>query len=148
VTTLYSTLLHTHTHTRTRARARTRTRTRTHTHTHTQCLSLSLVSTVTCSLLLLCNWFQRRTFRFLSVSELSLASATSFLQQQLTTTEPQQFSNSLTHQPTSSLHSTNSLTAWTNSLTVLHGPQKEHRPSLLLFNCCLRYMFVCEAVTQ
>jgi hypothetical protein len=37
--------------------------------------------------------FQRRTFPFLWVSELFSASATSFLQQQLTTTELQQVSN-------------------------------------------------------
>jgi hypothetical protein len=43
---------------------------------------------------------------FLLVPELSVASAASFSQQQLTTTEPQQFSNSLTnsvtHQQTNS----------------------------------------------
>jgi hypothetical protein len=46
--------------------------------------------------------FQRRTFPFLGVPELCPDSATSFSQQQLTTTKPQQFSNSLTNQ----LHST------------------------------------------
>jgi hypothetical protein len=71
VTTLYSTLLHTH----------------------------SLVSTVTSSLPLLGSSFQRRTFVFLWFPELSPTSATRFSQQQLTATEPQQSSNSLTHQP-------------------------------------------------
>jgi hypothetical protein len=45
------------------------------------------------SLLLLGSNFQWRTFPFLWVPELSLASATSFSQQQLTTTELQQFSH-------------------------------------------------------
>jgi hypothetical protein len=41
--------------------------------------------------------FQRRTLSFLYVPELSPASATIFSQQQLTRTEPQQFSHSPTH---------------------------------------------------
>jgi hypothetical protein len=56
-----------------------------HTQTHT------LVSTVTSSLPLLCSGFQRRTFPFLWVPERFPASATSFSQQQLTTTELQHF---------------------------------------------------------
>jgi hypothetical protein len=52
------------------------------------------------SLPLLGSNFQWRMFPFLWVPELLLASAISFSQQQLTTTELQQFSNSLTHQPT------------------------------------------------
>jgi hypothetical protein len=52
-----------------------------------------LVSTVTPSVSLLGNGFQRRTFPFLWVPELPSASATSFSQQQLTMTEPQQFSD-------------------------------------------------------
>jgi hypothetical protein len=50
----------------------------------------TLVSTVTP---LLGSGFQRRAFPLLWVPELSPASATSFSQQQLTTTEPQQFSH-------------------------------------------------------
>jgi hypothetical protein len=57
----------------------------------------TLVPTVTSSLPLLCSGFQRRTFLFLWVPELSTASATSFKQQQLTTTERQRSSNWLTH---------------------------------------------------
>jgi hypothetical protein len=53
---------------------------------------------VTSSLPLLGGGFQRRMFPLLWVPELSPASATSFSQQQLTTTELQQFSNSLTNQ--------------------------------------------------
>jgi hypothetical protein len=49
--------------------------------------------TVTSSLSLLGSDFQLRTFLYLWVLELSPASATSFSQQQLTTTELQQFSN-------------------------------------------------------
>jgi hypothetical protein len=56
----------------------------------------TLMSTVTSSLLLLGSGFQRRTFPFLWVPELSPASATSFSHQQLTTTEPQRLSISLT----------------------------------------------------
>jgi hypothetical protein len=52
-----------------------------------------LVSTVTSSLPLLGRGFQQWTFRFLWIPKLSLASATSFWQQQLTVTEPQKFSN-------------------------------------------------------
>jgi hypothetical protein len=66
VTTLYSSLLHTHTHT----------------HTHT------LVFTVKSSLRLLGSGFQREAFPFLCVPELSLTSATSLSQQQLTMTKP------------------------------------------------------------
>jgi hypothetical protein len=58
-----------------------------HTHTHT------LVSTVTSSLSLFSSGFQRRTFPSLSFQERSPVSVTSFEQQQLTTTEPQQFYN-------------------------------------------------------
>jgi hypothetical protein len=58
-----------------------------YTHIHT------LVFTVTYSLPFLGSGFQPRTFPFLWVPELSSSSATSFYQQQLTTTEPQQFSN-------------------------------------------------------
>jgi hypothetical protein len=56
--------------------------THTHTHTHTS------VSTVTSSLPLLGSGFQRRNLLFLWVPGLSPASATSFLQQQNTRTEP------------------------------------------------------------
>jgi hypothetical protein len=52
-----------------------------------------LVSTVKSSLPLLGSGLQRRTFPFLFVPKLSPASATSFSQQQLTTTELQQPSN-------------------------------------------------------
>jgi hypothetical protein len=62
------------------------------------------VSTVPCSIPFLGSGFQQRTFPFLSVPELSPASATSFSQQQLTTTEPQRLSNSL-----SPLHSESKL---------------------------------------
>jgi hypothetical protein len=51
------------------------------------------ISTVTTSLPLLGGSFQRWTSPFLWVPELSPVSATSFSQQQLTTTEPMQFSN-------------------------------------------------------
>jgi hypothetical protein len=44
------------------------------------------------SLLLLGSGFQQWMFPFLWVPELFMASATSFKQQQLTMTEPQQFS--------------------------------------------------------
>jgi hypothetical protein len=54
---------------------------------------------------LLRSAFQRRTFPFLWFPELSPASITSLSQRQLTTTEPQQSSNSLTHTLTNSLHS-------------------------------------------
>jgi hypothetical protein len=61
----------------------------------------TLVSTVTSSLSLLGSGFKQRTFPFLWVRELSPASATSFSQQQLTTTEPGSYlTSSLTHQPT------------------------------------------------
>jgi hypothetical protein len=76
MTTLYSTLLHTHT------------------HTH------ALVFTVISSLPLLGSSFQWWTFPFLWVPKLSLASATSFSQQQLTTTGLQFSTNKLIHQPT------------------------------------------------
>jgi hypothetical protein len=67
--------------------------TRTHTNIHV------LVSTVTSSLPLLDSAFQRRTFPFLWVSELSPASATNFSQQQLTRTERSSLiTHSLTHQ--------------------------------------------------
>jgi hypothetical protein len=52
----------------------------------------TLVSTVTSSLSLLGNRFQRQMFPFLYVSELSPASASSFSQQQPPTTEQQQSS--------------------------------------------------------
>jgi hypothetical protein len=48
----------------------------------------TLVSTVTSSLPMLGSGFHRRTFPLLWVPERSPASATSFEQQQLTTTEP------------------------------------------------------------
>jgi hypothetical protein len=54
------------------------------------------VSAVTSSLPLLSSSFQWRTFLFLCVSGRSPASATGFQKQQLTTTEPQEFSNHLT----------------------------------------------------
>jgi hypothetical protein len=56
------------------------------------------------------NDFQRRTFAFLWVPELSPASATTFSEQQFTTTEPQQSSNKLTHQAT------------TRSSVAVYGP--------------------------
>jgi hypothetical protein len=68
VATLYSTVLHTHTP----------------------------VATVTSSLPLRGSGFQHQTFPFLWVPELFPASATSFSQQQLTTTETQRFSKSPT----------------------------------------------------
>jgi hypothetical protein len=55
----------------------------------------TLVPTVTSSLPLLGNGFQRRTLTFLSFPELSSTSATSFKHQQLTTSEPPESSNSL-----------------------------------------------------
>jgi hypothetical protein len=55
----------------------------------------TLVSTFTSSLLLLGSGFQQRTFLFLWIPELSPASVTSFSQQQLTMTKPQQLSNTL-----------------------------------------------------
>jgi hypothetical protein len=58
----------------------------------------TLVSTVTSSLSLLGSGFQRRTFPFPMVPERSPASVTSFSQQQLATTESQQFSDWLTSQ--------------------------------------------------
>jgi hypothetical protein len=64
----------------------------THTHTHT------IMFTVTYSLPLLCSGFQLQTVSFFWVSQLSLASATSFSQQRL---KPSSFlTNSLTHQRT------------------------------------------------
>jgi hypothetical protein len=75
-------------------------------HTLIQCLTTfyssllrTLVSTVKFSLSLLGSGFQRWTFPLLSVPELSPASATSFSQQQLTTTETQ---HSLTATPSQS----------------------------------------------
>jgi hypothetical protein len=67
------------------------THTHTHTHTHTSVQSRLHQP-------LFSSGFQRWTFPFLWVLELSPASATSFSQQQLTTTELQQSSNSLTDQ--------------------------------------------------
>jgi hypothetical protein len=52
----------------------------------------TVLSTATSSLLLLSSGFQQRTFLFFWVPELSPASATSFSQQQFTTSEPQLFS--------------------------------------------------------
>jgi hypothetical protein len=57
---------HTHTHTHTNTQTNTNTNTHTHTHTHT------LLSTVTSSLPFVSSGFQRRTFPFLWVPELSL----------------------------------------------------------------------------
>jgi hypothetical protein len=54
------------------------------------------------------NCFQRRNFPFPWVPKLSRASATSFYQQQLTRTELQQSSNSLTYHSTHSTPLTNS----------------------------------------
>jgi hypothetical protein len=54
---------------------------------------MTRLSTVTSSLPLLGSGFQRRTFFFLRIHQLSPASTTSFSQQKLTTTEPQQFSH-------------------------------------------------------
>lgn len=68
-----------------------------HTRAHT------LVPTVMSSLPLLGSGFQRRMSPFLSIAELSPASAASFSQQQLTRTEPQWLSNSVAHQPHDSL---------------------------------------------
>jgi hypothetical protein len=59
-------------------------------------LSLFLMSTVMSSMPLVGSGFQRQTFPFLWVPKLSPASATSFSQQQLTKTENQWLSNSLT----------------------------------------------------
>lgn len=61
---------------------------------HTRARAHTLVPTVTSSLPLLGSGFQRRMFPFLSIAELSPASAASFSQQQLTRTEPH---DSLTH---------------------------------------------------
>jgi hypothetical protein len=74
------------------------------------------------SLLLLRSGFQRWIFPFLWVPEWSLASATSFSQQQLTMTGPQQLSNSsLTLQ----------LTDWLVLLiTSWHGPCRKQRSSV------------------
>jgi hypothetical protein len=57
------------------------------------CYTHTLMSTVTSSLPLFGSSFQWRMFPFLWVPKLSLASATSFPQQQLTMTEPQQLSD-------------------------------------------------------
>jgi hypothetical protein len=64
------------------------------THRHTPMLA------VMSSLLLLDSSCQWQMFPFFWVPRLSPASATSFSQQQLTITEPQLLSDSLTHQPT------------------------------------------------
>jgi hypothetical protein len=100
-----------------------------------------LVFSVTSSLQLLGSGFQRRKFPFLWVPELSPALATSFLQQQLTMTEPQQFSNCLTSSPINSSHPpTNS------SLVLLTSGHGLHRKqNLLQSNCCHGIVtFVCR----
>jgi hypothetical protein len=111
------TLTHSHSHTLTLTHSltlslslsHTHTLSLSHTHSHTLSLthSLSLVSTVMFSPLFLGSGFQQQTLPFLWVSELSLALATSFSQQQLTTAEPQQLSYSLTNSPANSV-----LTDW------------------------------------
>jgi hypothetical protein len=87
------------------------------------------VSIVTCSLPLLCSGFQRRTFRSLSVPELSPCLS----YQLLTAAAHNDWTAAvlclLSHQSTSSLHSTNSLTAWISSLSCTD--RTIHRPSLL-----------------
>jgi hypothetical protein len=125
------------------------------------CYIHRVVSTVTSSLPLFGSGFQRRTFPFLRVPELSPASATSFSQQQLTATEPQRLSNSLTHQTNSTQSLTNRLTPlhwltdWTHSsLTALfiisrHGPHRKYRSSVAAYGPFLsngRYLVVCFAV--
>jgi hypothetical protein len=107
---------HTHTHMRTHAHAHTHT----HTHTHT------LVSTAISTLSLPGSGFQHWIISFLWVSQLSPASATSFSQQQLTTTVPQQSSDWLTDWLTHSLtHS--SLTGPT--CNNRHGLCRKHHSS-------------------
>jgi hypothetical protein len=82
---------------------------------------------------LLGSGFQRRTFLFLWVAELSLASVTSFPQQQITTSEPQQLSNKRVL-----------------LITPRHGPRHKHRFSVaakLLLSDCMTYSIVaCAAI--
>jgi hypothetical protein len=85
--------------------------------------------------------FQRRTFLFLWVPELSPAPATSFSQQQSTTTEPKQFSNSLTHQPTQLTH------------CPRHGASRKHRSSVAVKllpwkHACLLSRYLATDVVQ
>jgi hypothetical protein len=73
---------------------------------------------------------------FLWVLELSLASATSFSHQQLTTTEPQQSYNPLTHLPTPHRLTDFSLVPL---IISWHGPYRKHRSSVAvqLLGLCL-----------
>jgi hypothetical protein len=96
----------------------------------------TLVSTVTSLLPLLDSGFPRRTFPFLWLPNLSPGSATSFSQQQLSRTEPQQqSSHSLTdyliHQPTNStqLILTNNCHVYNMSARIAQKAQ--------LLCCCL-----------
>jgi hypothetical protein len=93
----------------------------------------TLVSTLTSSLPLLGSGFQRRTFLFLCDPELS-----SCLTYQLTTTEPQQFSNYLTT-PTNSTK-LNRLSVTVQLIISSHEPHRKKTVLLLLCNCCRGYM--------
>jgi hypothetical protein len=112
----------------------------------------TLMSTVTYTLPLLGRGFQRRTFSFLWIPELSPASATSFSQQQLTTTQLQRSSNSLTHSPTNwtiSLHWLQLLT--TPAYNVSAWTARKHRScvaeQLLSWkHACLRNHYLVTAV--
>jgi hypothetical protein len=89
------------------------------------------------SLPLLGSGSQQRTFPFLWVPKLSLASATSFSQQQLTTSEPQLLSDSPTHQPPAS-----------PDLSCLQHLSMDHTentvPLLLFMGCCLVKAIACS----
>jgi hypothetical protein len=74
----------------TRTHAHICTRARTHTHTHMHAHSSTHI---TSSLSLFCSGFQWQTFPLLCVPQLSMASATSLLQQQIKTADPQHLSN-------------------------------------------------------
>jgi hypothetical protein len=97
-------------------------------HTHT------LMSTVMSSLPLLGSGFQRWAFPFLWVPELSQASAISFQQQQLTTTETQQLSDC----------------QLVLLITSRHGPSRKHRSSVavqLLLSYGITYsIFACASI--
>jgi hypothetical protein len=115
LTTLYSTLLRTHT----------------------------LVPIAMPSLPLLGSGSQQRMFPFLWDPKLSLASATSFLQPRLTTSEPQLLPNSLTDSRTNSLQLLTcpvyNISAWTTQKTpLLCSCLQAAAQQRLLYSCLFR----------
>jgi hypothetical protein len=113
----------------------------------------TLLCKVTFSVPLLCSGSQHRTFSIIYITTLFSASATRFSQQEFTTTEPQQFHNSVTHLPnlfTNSIRLLTSCPAYKISARIAQETPFPHGWSQFLpkKHVCLRSRYSVTAVSD